>query len=78
MVYRPECPNNAIYENGVDLKYSDGTSLTEIEERNGKSIDPIENPPKEDEFFYIVTINAECNGFYDEPQCAAVCLLIAV
>mgnify|MGYP001457742713 CR=1 FL=1 len=50
----PECPNNAIYESGVGWKYSDGTSLTEVEERNGKSIDPnIENPPKEEEFFYI-------------------------
>ena len=38
-------------------------------------IDPNkENPPKEDEFFYIVTDKCtECNGFYDEPQCAAVC-----
>ena len=71
----PECPNNAIYESGVGWKYSDGTSLTEVEERNGKSIDPnIENPPKEEEFFYIVTDKCtECNGFHDEPQCAAVC-----
>ena len=71
----PECPNNAIYESGVGWKYSDGTSLKEVEERNGKSIDPnTENPPKEEEFFYIVTDKCtECNGFHDEPQCAAVC-----
>ena len=38
-------------------------------------IDPNkENPPKQDEFFYIVTDKCtECNGFHDEPQCAAVC-----
>ena len=50
-------------------------TLNKIEERNGIKIDPNkENPPKEDEFFYIVTDKCtECNGFYDEPQCAAVC-----
>ena len=43
--------------------------------RLDKSIDPnFENPPKEEEFFYIVTDKCtECNGFHDEPQCAAVC-----
>ncbi len=62
-------------ESGVGWKYSDGTSLSEVEMRNGKSIDPnIENPPYEEEFFYIVTdICTECNGFHDEPQRAAVC-----
>ena len=46
-----------------------------IKDQNGKIIDPnIENPPKEEEFFYIVTDKCtECNGFHDEPQCAAVC-----
>ena len=71
----PECPNNAIYESGVGWKFSDGTSLKSIESLNGNHIDADkENPPKEDEFFYIVTDKCtECNGFYDEPQCAAVC-----
>ena len=71
----PECPNNAIYESGVGWKYADGTSLKEVEERKGVEIDPNkDNPPKEDEFFYIVTDKCtECNGFHDEPQCAAVC-----
>ena len=56
--YEPECPNNAIYESGIGWKYADGTSLTEVEERNGKSIDPnIENPPKEEEFFILLLIN---------------------
>ena len=51
------------------------TSLKEVEERKGVEIDPNkDNPPKEDEFFYIVTDKCtECNGFHDEPQCAAVC-----
>ena len=71
----PECPNNAIYESGIGWKFADGTSLSQVESRNGVEIDPNkENPPQEDEFFYIVTDKCtECNGFYDEPQCAAVC-----
>ena len=71
----PECPNNAIYESGVGWKFADGTSLNSIENLNGNKIDANkENAPKEDEFFYIVTDKCtECTGFYDEPQCAAVC-----
>ena len=71
----PECPNTAIYESGVGWKFSEGTALTSVEERNGIKIDPNkENNPKEEEFFYIVTDKCtECNGFHDEPQCAAVC-----
>ena len=116
----PECPNTAIYESGVGWKFSEGTALTSVEERNGikyhpdnkqysgkiyknysdgslehkgsykdgkkngvwvfydrngNKIDPNkENNPKEEEFFYIVTDKCtECNGFHDEPQCAAVC-----
>ena len=71
----PECPNTAIYDPGVNWKFSEGTALTSVEERNGIKIDPNkENNPKEEEFFYIVTDKCtECNGFHDEPQCAAVC-----
>ena len=54
----PECPNNAIYESGVGWKYSDGTSLTEVEERNGKSIDPnIENPQRKKNSFILLQIS---------------------
>tara|TARA_B100000427_G_scaffold328776_1_gene342756 strand:+ start:1932 stop:2279 length:348 start_codon:yes stop_codon:yes gene_type:complete len=71
----PECPNNAIYESGVGWKFSDGTSLNSEENFNGKKINAdVLNTPIEEEFFYIVTDKCtECNGFYDEPQCAAVC-----
>ena len=71
----PECPNTAIYDPGVNWKFSEGTALTSVEERNGIKIDPNKvNNPKEEEFFYIVTDKCtECNGFHDEPQCAAVC-----
>ena len=71
----PECPNTAIYDPGVNWKFSEGTALTSVEEKNGIKIDPNkENNPKSEEFFYIVTDKCtECNGFHDEPQCAAVC-----
>ena len=51
----PECPNNAIYESGVGWKYADGTSLKEVEERNGKIYDPnIENPPENEEMMIVI------------------------
>lgn len=60
----PECPNNAIYEGGVEWRWSDGTAMG----------DDSEKEPISDEFYYIVPDKCtECNGFHDEPQCAAVC-----
>jgi len=53
----PECPNNAIYEGGV--KWELGSSTF---------------PPVSDDYFYIVPDKCtECVGYYDEPQCMAVC-----
>lgn len=72
----PECPNNAIYEGGVEWRLSDGTSLS------GTQTTPMGNTydsnspqaPKQDDFYYIVTDKCtECVGFHDEPQCSAVC-----
>ena len=67
----PECPNNAIYEGGVEWAWSDGTELSgEV-----KGVDADDKlDPVSDEFYYIVTDKCtECKGFHDEPQCAAVC-----
>lgn len=72
----PECPNNAIYEGGVEWRLADGTSLS------GEQTTPMGNTydadnaeePVEMDFYYIVTDKCtECVGFHDEPQCAAVC-----
>ena len=53
----PECPNTAIYEGGMKW------------ELNGASNEPIVT-----DYFYIVPDKCtECVGFYDEPQCMAVC-----
>jgi len=72
----PECPNNAIYEGGVEWSFSDGTDLKgAIERPSGGSVGAEEKQtPVSDEFYFIVTDKCtECVGFHEEPQCAAVC-----
>jgi ferredoxin len=72
----PECPNNAIYEGGVNWKMSDGTSVkAPLVLVDGTTVTPEQvNLPVSNEVYYIVTDKCtECVGFHDEPQCAAVC-----
>ena len=72
----PECPNNAIYEGGVEWAIADGTEVKGIYIlEDGKKVDAsASNPPISDEFYFIVPDKCtECNGFHEEPQCAAVC-----
>ncbi len=72
----PECPNTAIYEAADDWKYSDGTNLKgNVLFPNGNSVNTDENQePISDEFYYITPNKCtECIGFYEEPQCVAVC-----
>lgn len=72
----PECPNNAIYEGGVEWAMADGTEVTgSYTLMNGTEVDADEKrPPKSNEVYYIVEDKCtECVGFHEEPQCAAVC-----
>lgn len=72
----PECPNNAIYEGGIEWAMKDGTSLTgKYTLMNGEEVDASEKfDPVSNEVYYIVTDKCtECVGFHEEPQCAAVC-----
>ncbi len=71
----PECPNNAIYEAGVNWTFRDGTTLSGSVPFRGASIDAEQkNSPISDEVYYIVPEKCtECIGFHEEPQCAAVC-----
>ncbi len=72
----PECPNNAIYEGGVEWTISDGTSVKGFYSLiNGQEVDVYEKQnPVSDDFYYITPDKCtECVGFHDEPQCAAVC-----
>lgn len=71
----PECPNNAIYEGGMDWSINDGTSVTGSYKAEFGQIDAeSRQEPVSDEFYYIVPDKCtECVGFHEEPQCAAVC-----
>lgn len=72
----PECPNNAIYEGGIEWNMSDGTSVTgEYMLETGQAVSADEKlEPYSDDFYYIAPDKCtECKGFHEEPQCAAVC-----
>lgn len=72
----PECPNNAIYEGGVEWAITDGTAVkgqytlvdgavVSAEQRNA--------PIAVDTYYIVPSKCTECQGFHEEPQCAAVC-----
>lgn len=72
----PECPNNAIYEGGVEWSFSDGTTVAgPVTRLDGSTVDAAERmSPISDDIYYIVPDKCtECVGFHEEPQCAAVC-----
>ena len=72
----PECPNNAIYEGGMEWRFADGTSLSgQVSPPTRSPVDAdSEQEPVEMDVYYIVPDKCtECKGFHDEPQCAAVC-----
>jgi ferredoxin len=72
----PECPNNAIYEGGVKWAVADGTSVNgQFALMNGTMVEAAEkhNPLAEDTYYITAEKCTECQGFHEEPQCAAVC-----
>ncbi|MBC7886207.1 MAG: 4Fe-4S dicluster domain-containing protein [Saprospiraceae bacterium] len=72
----PECPNNAIYEGGVEWAIKDGSGVTGIYIlEDGRAVDSAsKQKPIMDDYYYIVPDKCtECVGFHEEPQCAAVC-----
>ena len=72
----PECPNNAIYEGGVDWAIEDGTTLTgEYKLEGDRLVDAADrqDPVSDDLYFIVPDKCTECKGFHEEPQCAAVC-----
>jgi ferredoxin len=72
----PECPNNAIYEGGIEWAITDGTTVTGIYEmESGQKLNAeARQKPVSDDYYYIVPDKCtECVGFHEEPQCAAVC-----
>lgn len=72
----PECPNNAIYEGGVDWAINDGNTVVGLYTlEDGLEVDAAQkNKPVEADYYFIVPDKCtECVGFHEEPQCAAVC-----
>ncbi|MBC7425763.1 MAG: 4Fe-4S dicluster domain-containing protein [Bacteroidia bacterium] len=72
----PECPNNAIYESGVEWAIADGTTVTgPYKLSDGEIVEASQRlQPLTNEIYYIVPDKCtECMGFHEEPQCAAVC-----
>lgn len=72
----PECPNNAIYEGGVEWAFADGnTTKGQVTLYDGTTINvTTKNKPVSDDYYFIVPDKCtECVGFHEEPQCAAVC-----
>jgi ferredoxin len=71
-----ECPNNAIYEGGVEWRMADGTTVTgSYTLLNGQHTDAASShAPLHDVYYYIVPDKCtECQGFHEKPQCADVC-----
>ena len=72
----PEWPNNARDEGGVEWAIADGTTRKgSYTLMDGTAIDAQQrNPPISVDIYYIVPNKCtECQGFHEEPQCAAVC-----
>jgi ferredoxin len=72
----PECPNNAIYEGGVEWAIADGTSVKGAFVAMDGSImqaDDKHDPMAVDTYYITPNKCTECQGFHEEPQCAAVC-----
>lgn len=72
----PECPNNAIYEGGIDWSIQEGTTVKgSYTLEDGTQVDASEMQDAiDDDLYYIVPDKCtECQGFHEEPQCAAVC-----
>lgn len=71
-----ECPNNAIYDAGVEWRMADGTTVKgDFTLLNGSAADAAASQePISNKFFYIVPDKCtECQGFHETPQCAEYC-----
>lgn len=72
----PECPNQAIYEPGMEWSMADGTNLTGMVTLNdGTEVDASESrEPLSDDFYFIIADKCtECKGFHEEEQCISFC-----
>lgn len=70
-----ECPNQAIYEPGMEWTMGEGTSLSGKITLNERDVLATEFlPPLSEEYHFIVPEKcSECRGVHKEPQCRVVC-----
>ena len=67
----PECPNNAIYEGGIEWKYSEGTGVKgdfHLLDGTAAHADSKHAPVSDDYYFIVPDKCTECVGFHEEPQ----------
>jgi ferredoxin len=72
----PECPNNAIYEGGVEWALADGTTVKgnfTLLDGTVAAADQRFAPISTDTYYITPNKCTECQGFHEEPQCASVC-----
>ena len=72
----PECPNNAIYEGGIEWRFAEGTNIKGdfiLHDGRAANADTVHAPVSDDYYFIVPDKCTECVGFHEEPQCAAVC-----
>src|SRR5690554_299577 len=72
----PECPNTAIYEGADDWRCKDGTALSGrivLPDGTGVDADEAHTPASHDSSLMVPGKCTGCEGFHEEPQCAAVC-----
>ncbi|MEN9571196.1 MAG: hypothetical protein RL172_2427, partial [Bacteroidota bacterium] len=70
----PECPNNAIYEGGVEWAVADGTTVKgtfTLLDGTVVESDARQAPVSSDTYYITPNKCTECQGFHEEPQCAA-------
>ena len=62
----PECPNNAIYEQGAEWTWAKGTQLQEVELEDGTILagDAPQEPVSNDYFYIVPGKCTECQGFH--------------
>jgi ferredoxin len=72
----PECPNNAIYEGGTEWAMADGTTVKgayTLMDGSVTDANDMHAPVAVDVYYITPNKCTECQGFHEEPQCAAVC-----
>jgi ferredoxin len=71
-----ECPNHAIYEGGIKWTIGKGTNVSGsylLMDGTEVAAEQKMAPYSSDVFYVVPSKCTECQGFFDEPQCATVC-----